>query len=79
MSTRLAGLPTISQKSALMALDGLTEEQADLEMERMKKDQEAANPPLADPSAFNGKASPLTNALNKKASESKNEVAAAAK
>ena len=39
-STRLAGMPTISQKTALMKLDGLTEEQAEKEIARMKKEQE---------------------------------------
>lgn len=51
-STRLAGMPTISQKTALMKLDGLTEEQADRELERMKKEQEEAMGTV-DASVFN--------------------------
>lgn len=77
MSTRLAGMPTISQKSALMMLDGLTEEQADIEMERMKADQEAMNPPPVDGSVFNEDSTPLGKALDKKTAEAKNEVASA--
>ena len=76
MSTRLAGMPTISQKTALMMLDGLTEEQAEAELDRMKADQEAANPPMADGSVFNGSSSPLSKALDKKKAESKQEAAA---
>jgi len=45
---RTAGKATISQKTALMKLDGLTEEQADAELKRIK-DEEA----VADPSIFN--------------------------
>ncbi|MBC9785097.1 phage portal protein [Heliobacterium chlorum] len=48
MSIRTSGKATISQKSALMWLDDLTEEQADAEMRRMM-DEEAT----ADPSIFN--------------------------
>lgn len=51
MSIRTGGKPTISQKTALMEMDGLTEEQADAELERIKKEQEAEE--LANPSAFN--------------------------
>lgn len=41
-SLRLAGMPTISQKTALMKLDGLSEEQADAEIKRMKDEAQAA-------------------------------------
>lgn len=51
-STRLAGMPTISQKTALMKLDGLSEEQAEIEIDRMKKEQEEANGTV-DASVFN--------------------------
>ncbi|MFD9628666.1 phage portal protein [Peribacillus muralis] len=51
-STRLAGMPTISQKSAIMKLDGLSSEQADAEIERMKEEQEAAMESV-DASVFN--------------------------
>ncbi|PEM08557.1 hypothetical protein CN610_19780 [Bacillus wiedmannii] len=54
MATRLAGMPTLSQKTAIMKLDGLTEEQAEKEIERMKEEAEAAM--LADPSIFNAEA-----------------------
>ena len=51
-STRLAGMPTISQKSAMMKLDGLSSEQADAEIERMKEEQAAAMGSV-DASVFN--------------------------
>ncbi|MFP3427094.1 hypothetical protein, partial [Pseudoalteromonas sp. SIMBA_162] len=51
-STRLAGMPTISQKTAIMKLDGLTEEQAEKELERMKKEQDEAMGTV-DASVFN--------------------------
>lgn len=51
-STRLAGMPTISQKSAIMKLDGLSEEQAIAEIERMKEESEAAMGSV-DASVFN--------------------------
>ncbi|MBC9785513.1 phage portal protein [Heliobacterium chlorum] len=47
MSIRTGGKATISQKSALMWLDDLTEEQAEVELKRMQ-DEEA----IADPSIF---------------------------
>ncbi|MCW2279099.1 phage portal protein [Heliophilum fasciatum] len=47
MSIRTGGKATISQKSALMWLDDLTEEQADAELQRIQ-DEEA----VTDPSAF---------------------------
>lgn len=51
-STRLAGMPTISQKTALMKLDNLTEEQAETELARMKKEQDEMNGTV-DASVFN--------------------------
>lgn len=51
-ATRLAGQATISQKTALMKLDGLTEEQAEIELQRMKDEQEEAMK-LTDMSVFN--------------------------
>jgi hypothetical protein len=59
-STRLAGMPTISQKTALMKLEGYTEEQADIELERMKKEQEDAMGTV-EPSIFNKPARPTGN------------------
>jgi hypothetical protein len=53
---RTGGKATISQKTALMKLDGLTEEQADAELQRIK-DEEA----VADPSIFNQDTPNLTN------------------
>ena len=51
MAIRTAGKQTISQKSAIMWLDSLTEEQADAELKRIQDEAEAAM--LADPTAFN--------------------------
>ncbi|AUM67399.1 hypothetical protein C0R09_18685 [Brevibacillus laterosporus] len=48
MSIRTAGMPTISQRTAIKLLDGLTEEQVDEEMARIKSEQE-----FVDPSVFN--------------------------
>lgn len=50
MSIRTGGKPTISQKTALMVMDGLTEEQAEKELERIKEEEQSA---LGDPSIFN--------------------------
>lgn len=61
-STRLAGMPTISQKTAIMKMDGLTEEQADMELERMKKEQDAQQGTV-DASVFN-KATPQVGGAN---------------
>lgn len=51
MSLRTGGKPTLSQKSALMEMDGLTEEQADAEIDRMAEEAKANQG--ADPSVFN--------------------------
>lgn len=51
-STRLAGMPTISQKTAIMKLDGLSEEQAEMEIERMRKETEDQQGTV-DASVFN--------------------------
>jgi hypothetical protein len=48
MSVRTGGKATISQKSAIIWLDGLTEEQAEVELERIKNEEA-----IADPSIFN--------------------------
>lgn len=47
MSIRTGGKPTISQKTAIMMLDGLTEEQAEAELQRIRLEEATA-----DPSAF---------------------------
>lgn len=52
MSTRTGGAKTLSQKSAIMMLNNFTEEQAEVEMERIKKEAEAEMN-VADPSIFN--------------------------
>lgn len=52
MSTRTGGAKTLSQKSAIMLLNGFTEEQAEVEMERIKAESEA-DMEVADPSIFN--------------------------
>ena len=51
MAIRTGGKQTISQKSAIMWLDSLTEEQADAEFKRIQDETEAML--AADPSAFN--------------------------
>ena len=51
MNIRTGGKPTLSQKSALMIMDGLTEDQADAEIERIEEENKAAEG--ADPSIFN--------------------------
>lgn len=53
-STRTGGAVTMSQKTALMYQDDLTEEQAEREIERIKAEQEAMQSTFADPSIFNG-------------------------
>lgn len=51
MAIRTNGSQTLSRKTALMLLDGLTEEQADEEIKRIDEEKEANL--LADPSIFN--------------------------
>lgn len=51
MSIRTNGSQTLSRKTALMILDGLTEEQADEEIKRIDEENESQK--LADPSIFN--------------------------
>ena len=53
MAIRTGGVATLSQKSALMYLDNLTEEQAEAEIERIREEQKANAPAMADPSIFN--------------------------
>ncbi|WP_163530867.1 phage portal protein [Halobacillus ihumii] len=56
MNVRTGGKPTISQKTALMRIDGLTEEQAEAELQRMEEDAEKEDERnsemFASPSAF---------------------------
>lgn len=53
MAIRTGGVATISQKSAMMYLDGLSEEQADAEIERIREESKANSPEPANPSIFN--------------------------
>lgn len=48
MNVRSGGKPTISQKTALMRLDNLTEEQADAELQRMQDEADAELQKQAD-------------------------------
>ena len=53
MATRTNGSQTMSVKTALMTFEGLTEEQADAELERIAKEKEANTPPaLLQANAF---------------------------
>ncbi|MDT0149990.1 phage portal protein [Priestia aryabhattai] len=53
VASRTGGAVTMSQKSALMYLDDLTEEQAEAELERIEEEQEASQAQFASPSIFN--------------------------
>ena len=53
MNIRTGGMKTLSQKTAIMRLENMTEEQAELEIERIKKEEEANMQKFADPSIFN--------------------------
>ncbi|MED4619472.1 phage portal protein, partial [Priestia megaterium] len=53
MAVRTGGAVTMSQKTAIMKLDGLTEEQADAEIVRIEEEQKAQAPALSSPSIFN--------------------------
>jgi SPP1 family phage portal protein len=64
MSIRTAGAKTISQKTALMLLDGLTEEQAEKELERIRNEEA-----IVDPSIFNEPGKALTNLPGKQPGE----------
>lgn len=71
MAIRTNGSQTLSRKSALMLMDGLTEEQAQAEIDRIDEENEQAM--IADPSIFNegGSALPVDNKqVNNKEKES---------
>lgn len=54
MNIRTGGMKTISQKTAIMRMEGMTEEQADIEIQRIKDEEQANMPPeLASPLDFN--------------------------
>lgn len=52
MAIRSGGAKTISQKSAIMLLNNMTEEQAEVELERIKAEEES-NQEIADSGFFN--------------------------
>ena len=52
MQLRTGGQKTMSQKTAIMRLNNMTEEQADAEIKRIKEEEEATQV-VADPSIFN--------------------------
>jgi hypothetical protein len=55
VAIRTGGAVTMSQKTAIMKLDGLTEEQADAEIKRIEEEQaaQAEKEAIANPSIFN--------------------------
>ena len=53
MAVRTGGAITMSQKRAIMLLDGLTEEQAEAEIARIEEEQKSQAPSIASPSIFN--------------------------
>lgn len=53
MAVRTGGAITMSQRKAIMILDGLTEEQAEAELARIEEEQKNNAPELASPSIFN--------------------------
>ena len=50
---RTGSKPTMSQKTAIMQLNNMTEEQADAEIERITQETERDNPPQVTPNMFN--------------------------
>ncbi|WP_353856772.1 phage portal protein [Bacillus sp. Bos-x628] len=53
MAIRTNGTQTLSQKTALMIMDGLTEEQAQAEIDRINEEKEQSMQMVAEPSVFN--------------------------
>lgn len=53
MNIRTGGAKTISQKTAIMRMEGMTEEQADAEIERIKEEEQSSMPAVGDPEMFN--------------------------
>jgi len=53
MAIRTNGTQTLSQKSALMIMDGLSEEEAQAEIDRINEEKEQAMSMVAEPSIFN--------------------------
>lgn len=59
MAIRTNGSQTMSRKTALMIMDGLTEEQAEAEIKRIEEERDSAM--IADPSIFNDNVDTDTN------------------
>lgn len=54
MNIRTGGAKTLSQKTAIMRMEGMTEEQAEAEIERINEEAQANMPPaVGDPEMFN--------------------------
>jgi SPP1 family phage portal protein len=72
MAIRTNGAQTLSQKTALMIMDGLTEEQAQAEIDRINDEKEEAMLMVGDPSVFNEDA-PVDNPNDSKDNKQKQE------
>lgn len=53
MNIRTGGAKTISQKTAIMRMEGMTEEQANAEIERIKEEEQLNTPAVGNPEMFN--------------------------
>lgn len=53
MNIRTGGVKTISQKTAIMRMEGMTEEQAEAEIARIKEEEQSSMPAVGDPEMFN--------------------------
>lgn len=72
MAIRTNGSQTLSQKTALMIMDGLTEEQAQAEIDRINEEKEQAMLMVGDPSVFNeDQQAPVENPNDKKDNKQK--------
>ena len=72
MAIRTNGSQTLSQKTALMIMDGLTEEQAQAEIDRINEEKEEAMLMVGDPSVFNeDQEAPAENPNDKKDNKQK--------
>ena len=73
MNTRTGGKATLSQKTALMRIDGLSEEQADAEIARMEleaeKENERVESMFASQSVFNEETEPDDSEINETENE----------
>jgi SPP1 family phage portal protein len=71
MAIRTNGSQTLSQKTALMVMDGLSEEQAQAEIDRINEEKEQAMSMMADASVFNDEESPADLPADKKDNKQK--------